>query len=62
VYLSSSVVYGLLQKYRPAIANLKLYLTGTTQAANVDQVLGRLYEMEYQREKTLRSLSQAGRL
>ena len=62
VYLSTSVVYGLLQKYRPAIANLKLYLTGTTQAANVDQVLGRLYEMEYQREKTLRSLSQAGRL
>lgn len=61
VYLSTSVVYGLLQKYRPAIANLKLYLAGTPQAANVDQVLGRLYEMEYQREKTLRSLSQASK-
>ncbi len=57
VYLSTSVVYGLLQKYRLAIANLKLYLAGTPQAANVDQVLSRLYEMEFQREKTLRSLS-----
>lgn len=62
VYLSSSVVYGLLQKYRLAISYLKLYLSGTPHATNVDQVMSRLYEMEYQREKTLRSLSLSGKL
>lgn len=62
IYLSSSVVYGLLQKYRLSISYLRLYLAGTPQAANVDQVMSRLYEMEYQREKTLRSLSLSSKL
>ena len=57
IYLNASAASGVRLRYGRAIESLKLFLTASPKVKNVEDVLAKLAELEYQQEETLRSLS-----
>ena len=60
VYLNASVAYGVRLRYGEAMDALKMFLTISPNAKNVEEALTKLAELEYQQETSLRSLSFQG--
>lgn len=57
LYFNTSAVKKLQNQTAAAVNDLKLYLAANPRAANVDEILNRLYEFDYQREQKLRELA-----
>lgn len=59
LYFNTSAVKNLQNQNAAAVSDLKLYLAAKPNATNVEGVLNRLYEFDYQREQKLRELESA---
>lgn len=59
LYFNTSAVKKLQNQTAGAVSDLKLYLTANPNAKNLDELLNRLYEFNYQREQKLRELAAA---
>ncbi|MFO7535873.1 MAG: tetratricopeptide repeat protein [Kiritimatiellia bacterium] len=57
IYLNSAAAYGVRLRYAEATEAIKLYLVASPKAKNVEDLLNKLAELEYQQEENLRSLS-----
>jgi tetratricopeptide (TPR) repeat protein len=60
IYLNTSAACGVRLRYGEATEALKLFLTASPKAKNVEDLLSKLAELEYQQEETLRSLTFQG--
>jgi hypothetical protein len=59
LYFNTSAVKKLQNQTAAAVSDLKLYLAANPNAKNLDELLNRLYEFDYQREQKLRELAAA---
>jgi tetratricopeptide (TPR) repeat protein len=59
LYFNTSAVKKLQNQTAAAVSDLKLYLTANANAKNIEELLNRLYEFDYQREQKLRELAAA---
>ena len=59
LYFNTSAVQKLQNQTAAAVGDLKLYLAANPNAKNLDELLNRLYEFDYQREQKLRELATA---
>ncbi|HPR83705.1 MAG TPA: tetratricopeptide repeat protein [Pontiellaceae bacterium] len=57
LYFNTSAVKKLQNQTAAAVGDLKLYLAAKPDAANVGEILNRLYEFDYQQEQKLRELA-----
>jgi tetratricopeptide (TPR) repeat protein len=57
LYFNTSAVKKLENQTAAAVSDLKLYLAANPNAKNLDELLNRLYEFDYQREQKLRELA-----
>jgi tetratricopeptide (TPR) repeat protein len=57
LYFNTSAVKKLQNQTAAAVSDLKLYLAANPNAKNLDELLNRLYEFDYQREQKLRELA-----
>lgn len=59
LYFNTSAVKKLQNQNAAAVNDLKLYLAAKPAGKNVEEILNRLYEFDYQREQKLRELAAA---
>jgi tetratricopeptide (TPR) repeat protein len=59
LYFNTSAVKKLQNQTTAAVSDLKLYLAANPNAKNLEELLNRLYEFDYQREQKLRELAAA---
>jgi hypothetical protein len=59
LYFNTSAVKNLQNQNTAAAGDLKLYLAAKPGAKNIEEILNRLYEFDYQREQKLRELASA---
>jgi tetratricopeptide (TPR) repeat protein len=59
LYFNTSAVKKLQNQTTAAVSDLKLYLVANANAKNIEELLNRLYEFDYQREQKLRELAAA---
>jgi tetratricopeptide (TPR) repeat protein len=57
LYFNTSAVKKLQNQVAAAVSDLKLYLAAYPNAKNLEELLNRLYEFDYQREQKLRELA-----
>jgi len=57
LYFNTSAVKKLENQTAAAVSDLKLYLAANPNAKNLEELLNRLYEFDYQREQKLRELA-----
>lgn len=57
LYFNTSAVKKLQNQTAAAVSDLKLYLAANPNAKNIEELLNRLYEFDYQREQKLRELA-----
>jgi tetratricopeptide (TPR) repeat protein len=57
LYFNTSAIKKLQNQTVAAVSDLKLYLAAFPNAKNLDELLNRLYEFDYQREQKLRELA-----
>jgi tetratricopeptide (TPR) repeat protein len=57
LYFNTSAVKKLQNQPAAAVSDLKLYLAANPNAKNLEELLNRLYEFDYQREQKLRELA-----
>jgi tetratricopeptide (TPR) repeat protein len=57
LYFNTSAVKKLQNQTAAAVSDLKLYLAAYPNAKNLEELLNRLYEFDYQREQKLRELA-----
>ena len=57
LYFNTSAVKKLENQTAAAVGDLKLYLAANPNAKNLEELLNRLYEFDYQREQKLRELA-----
>jgi tetratricopeptide (TPR) repeat protein len=59
LYFNTSAIKKLQNQTVAAVSDLKLYLAANPNGKNLDELLNRLYEFDYQREQKLRELAAA---
>jgi tetratricopeptide (TPR) repeat protein len=57
LYFNTSAIKKLQNQTAAAVGDLRLYLAAFPNAKNLDELLNRLYEFDYQREQKLRELA-----
>jgi hypothetical protein len=57
LYFNTSAVKKLQNQTASSVNDLKLYLAAKPDAGNVNDMMNRLYEFDYQREQNLRELA-----